>query len=550
MLRSAHDSVVVTRLNRRCVHFSVLPLLLTLLSAAAIAGNVPVGYNGATFGMAEADVQARFPDLTRRFEWRAEKGDAVVTSWLLKNQTVGPLSGCNVELRFYRGELFRVAVSYVDPGTVAQKYLEGQYGPTPRNKGTEWRWDTATLMHAPAYHYWIADDLARQNRLQQALAGRADVVAVSMHVLQPPEPAVAVTPDDPHLQFERRVAHVSDHGTFAVAVADVDRDGKPDLIATGASLSVLRGHGDGTFAEAKSFKLGDTLRGLALGDLNGDGILDVAVASAGDDSVWVLLGAADGSFAPGAPYKAGVHPFEVVIGDFNADGKADLAVSNESNRRPEFDTKPGTVSIFFGDGSGKFPAAVNVPAHKTPAGLAAADFNRDGKLDLAVTNAGSGDFSLLLASPEVHFAPPVQIPYGGHASYGITTGDFDGDGHVDVALTETQQSSVQLFRGDGAGHLTSLTAVRAGAGARGLAAGDVNGDGVIDLVTADTAAGTMSILLGTKGGGLALAKQIAVAKQPRTVAIADLNGDGKRDIVVSSLESNEITVLLNTSPKP
>ena len=120
------------------------------------------------------------------------------------------------------------------------------------------------------------------------------------------------------------MVHVGGTGTFESVVADLNGDGKADLVVSGhsgATLYALIGRGDGTFDVPKQFKVGEIPRGVAVGDFNGDHIPDVAVATAGDNSIWVLLGTGDGSFHKGTPYKAGYGPFEIVAGDFNGDEK-------------------------------------------------------------------------------------------------------------------------------------------------------------------------------------------------------------------------------------
>ena len=121
--------------------------------------------------------------------------------------------------------------------------------------------------------------------------------------------------------------------------------------------------------------------GVAVGDFNGDGKLDVAVTNMASNNVTILLGKGDGTFTAAASPATGKSPNGIVVGDFNGDGKLDLAVANEDSN---------SLTILLGNGDGTFRAAASPATGATPFGLVAGDFNGDGKLDLAVTNQGQG----------------------------------------------------------------------------------------------------------------------------------------------------------------
>jgi FG-GAP-like repeat/Putative Ig domain len=180
------------------------------------------------------------------------------------------------------------------------------------------------------------------------------------------------------------------------AVGDFNGDGILDLVLGGSSISeagnggngsLLLGHGDGTFTPGPSVV---TNGFLAVGDFNGDGKLDIAVTDPRHNTVTVLLGGGNGfTTAQGSPIAVGSMPEAILAADFQNDGKLDLAVANYGD---------GTVTLLLGNGDGSFTSSAGspYPTRPGPSALAAADFNGDGKLDLAVVNTIDGTLSILL----------------------------------------------------------------------------------------------------------------------------------------------------------
>ena len=221
-----------------------------------------------------------------------------------------------------------------------------------------------------------------------------------------------------------------------MAVGDLNGDGKLDIAATGSAgtgiVNVLMGNGDGTFQAPVTYTLGNNPTAVAVGDLNGDGRPDLVTASPGSGTVSVLLNHGDGTFGSSNDYAAGLSPETVKVGDLNGDGRLDLIVPN--------DTTDGTVSRpLLGNGDGTFQLVESSPAGLDPTEVETGDFNGDGKLDLVVetTSAASSvqnTIALLPGNGDGTFGAPRNVTSGfGFQARSIVSADFNGDGHLDLA---------------------------------------------------------------------------------------------------------------------
>ncbi len=305
-----------------------------------------------------------------------------------------------------------------------------------------------------------------------------------------------------------------------VAIGDLDGDGKADLLVANSnsnSVSVLRntsasGSIDaGSFASKVDFATGTYPYSVAIGDLDGDGKADLAVANLNSNSVSVFRNTSSsgsievGSFASKVDFTTGSSPNSVAIGDLDGDGKADLAVANGGSN---------TVSVFRNTSSsgsieaGSFATKVDFTTGSYPRYVAIGDLDGDGEADLVVTNYSSNSVSVFRNTSTSgsivngSFATKVDFTTGTHPS-SVAIGDLDGDGKADLAVTNYNSNSVSVFRNTSssgsidAGSFASKVGFTTGSTPNSVAIGDLDGDGKADLAVTNVGPNSLSVLRNT-----------------------------------------------------
>ncbi len=352
----------------------------------------------------------------------------------------------------------------------------------------------------------------------------------------------------------------------AVATGDVDGDGDLDVLtanAGGSTVSVRLNQGAGTYATTgQDVSVGSNPVALALADLDGDGDLDLLVAGSNSVSVRINQGGAQGgsagTFGSGPTLRAGTNSRGLAVGDLDADGDLDVLVADASSN---------SVSVYLNSGAAAFGNPRSVSVGTAPNAVAAADVDGDGDLDILATNLGAqsgqsaGTVSVRLNDGSGVFATTGQDVGVGLGPSSLAVGDLDGDADLDFVVTNSRSSistsantststvSVRLNQG---GTFGGSQEVSVGATPLSVALGDVDGDGDLDLLTANVSnsnVGSVSVRL-NQGGTFSGSQDVAVGSQPGGVALGDLDGDGDLDALAANGRSNTVSVLLNQSPAP
>jgi len=333
----------------------------------------------------------------------------------------------------------------------------------------------------------------------------------------------------PQVSFNARRDFLVGGAPSCFAVGDFNGDGTDDLVVFDSQptgISVLLGNGDGTFKPAVTVASSITAAQVAVADFNGDGKLDLVVAGGTSSSsdIWILLGNGDGTFQ--AP-KAFTVPFGgtgIAVGDFNGDGKVDLAMVGISNAT----TLAGEVLVFLGNGDGTLQSPNAFPLGINPTSVAVGDFNGDGKLDLVAVNRGDSTLSILLGKGDGTFGTTQNIT-GGALPLSVAVADFNSDGRADLAVADVR-SGILIFLGNGDGTFQTPKTFPANL-PLSVSVGDFNGDGKFDTVSLDSTGRSINILLGNGDGTFGLPASFIVPETAFATAVADVNHDGKADVL-------------------
>ncbi len=341
----------------------------------------------------------------------------------------------------------------------------------------------------------------------------------------------------------------------SVEVADLNNDKIPDLVISNggdSSVTIFLGKGKGGFAEVKGspFYAGCAPNDVVIADFNKDGKPDLAFANHTKKYLTVLIGDGTGKFSPlkGSPFPVDVtpHTHGVATGDFNKDGYLDLVTDSWGNDK---------ILVLFANSDHGF----NLPGTFIKVGshpyqrVRTADLNKDGNMDIITTNLDGDNVTILLGNGKGSFYQPAGSPFSsGDSPFGVAIGDINGDGKPDLAIVNspsitsdnTGRDGLTILTGDGSGKFVMMpgSPFTTGKSPGRVAIGDVNGDGINDIAVTNYNSNSVSIFL-MKKNAIASGYTIPVGQKPDGIAIADIEGNGKNEILVANSLDNTLSII-------
>jgi hypothetical protein len=339
-----------------------------------------------------------------------------------------------------------------------------------------------------------------------------------------------------------------------VITADFNNDGVLDLAVANAlsdEVSILLGRGDGTFGPPIIFSVRYPLA-ISAGDMNNDGKQDLIVleyGGTGNSDVGIFLGDGTGHFSQHGAYQAGFQSLGLTAADFNGDGKIDVAVANFGNNG-----QGSSAMVFFGDGKGGLgsPKSYTLPGGKSggPSAIAAGDLNGDHASDLVVgvIDGRKGHvtyMAVLLNDGSGKFTISGRYSAGGNAPSDIVIADLNGDGSADLAVASFDALAILLNKGNGKFQKTVSYQPCSGCGYMAtLTVADFNRDGIPDVAV--TGSLRNSLFYGKGKGQFKTPVQLPklVGEHGVSLASGDFDNDGAPDLAIS-IDYYKIPVLIN-----
>ncbi|EEF57835.1 FG-GAP repeat domain-containing protein [Pedosphaera parvula] len=330
-----------------------------------------------------------------------------------------------------------------------------------------------------------------------------------------------------------------------VAVADVNNDGKLDLISANlnsSTLTILTNNGSGGFGSNATLNTGNSPNFVvAITNVDGLGHMALVSANNGANTLTVLTNNSSGVFGFNATLPVGTQP-ECVLVVTNFDNHGHLALVSANSGA-------NTLTVLTNNGSGVFTFSATLNVGNLPWSVITADVNGDGKPDLITANLFGASLTILTNNGSGTFGSNATVS-AGDQTYSVAAGDINGDGKVDLICTEYNSAALTILTNNGSGQFVFNATVPAGSGPTYVVTADINGDGKTDLVSANYGASTVSVLTNNGSGVFGSLATLNALAHLQSVSAADLNGDGKVDLVTANYSGSTTLSVLLALPAP
>jgi hypothetical protein len=372
---------------------------------------------------------------------------------------------------------------------------------------------------------------------------------------------VAAPPPHPQAYVFGRASFPTGGSPIAIAWGDLDEDGVLDIATadqSSSTVSVLLGTPRGVFRPPIVHPTASTPRDLAIRDFDGDGVLDLVVIGApcagGCDvgSLSIFLGNGDGSLQHAFDVPMASEPQSVRCGDFDGDGYEDIVVASTLQSDPAGPSSP--VIVLLGNGDGTFSTQTFSGIGRDARSMAVTDVDSDGHLDLAITRSnfflGLNALDVSLGNGDGTFRPPTSYPLSA-GKHHIEAADLDGDDAPDLAIANWDSTVVSVLLNNGHGRFPGRTDLEAGSRTFSLAIGDLGHDGRLDLIATSAGpfgnGGSVVVLRGHGDGTFQPFEEYVTGQPSVSVLVGPIDSDDHMDVVFTSYLAHGVTVLLGTA---